>query len=266
LNDAVDPVAGTGGDTADYSAARTGVSITLSSGAASGVADGQGGTDVLTGIENLTGGAFIDTLTGDGGNNILTGNGGADVLTGLGGNDRLVGGAGNDQLFGGDGNDVLIGGAGADMLSGGNNADTFVYMARSDGGTAAAPANADVMLGFSVGQGDTIAFDFDAAHVGTPQPQQGGFFDGLTLPTDFNDGSGHVGSNHFVISSVDGSFNYGGGSPGQPTFVLDSTGTGALWFDAHGDGNVGTADDVKIATFDVTSSLAGITNHDLLLV
>ncbi len=256
---------GAGNDTADYSAATAGLSITLSNGASTaGFADGygHGGIDTLANIENVTGGGGNDTLNGDVNANILTGNGGNDILSGFGGADRLIGGAGHDQLFGGDGNDVLIGGTGPDSLSGGNDADQIVYAARADGGTATAPADADFILGFSIGQHDTIAFNFDTAH---PTAPTSGFFAGLALSADFNE-SGHVGSNHFVISTVDETFHYGGGQPGQATFVLDSTGNEALWFDADGNGSLSDPNDVKIATFDGTSSLSGITNHDLLLI
>ena len=54
------------------------------------------GSDTLSGIENLTGGAYDDQLTGDADNNVLTGNAGNDLLVGGLGDDTLNGGAGID--------------------------------------------------------------------------------------------------------------------------------------------------------------------------
>ena len=68
-----------------------GVVVNLATGTAR---DNWGGTDILTGIENVNGSAFADSITGNSGDNNLNGD------------------AGNDTLSGGDGNDVLVGGAG----------------------------------------------------------------------------------------------------------------------------------------------------------
>lgn len=149
-------------DTASYRSDTTGVTITLTSGAASGafVSGGDAEGDTLTGIAHLMGGYGADTLTGDVLNNTLTGNAGNDVLDGGDGNDilygnadadTLIGGlgndklygesalttdadtgddyldgaAGNDLLYGGLGNDTLIGGAGVDVLTGGLGDDIY---------------------------------------------------------------------------------------------------------------------------------------------
>lgn len=96
---------GAGVDTADYGAAAAGVTVNLNGGVATN--DGDGGTDTLIGIENLTGSAFNDTLIGSGGTNVLMGGLGADTLIGLGGNDILDGGPGAPN--------TLIGGLGDDL-------------------------------------------------------------------------------------------------------------------------------------------------------
>ena len=97
-NDILD--GGAGIDTADYSGAAGNVSIDLNDGmTGSGTgSDGDGGTDTLVGIENLTGGAFNDFLDGDNAVNILRGNDGDDTLKGQGGADTLDGGSGLDTI------------------------------------------------------------------------------------------------------------------------------------------------------------------------
>jgi Ca2+-binding RTX toxin-like protein len=62
--------------------------------------------DILVGVENVFGTAFVDRITGNGDGNHLSGRAGNDTLTGLGGNDTLEGGSGIDSLVGGSGNDV----------------------------------------------------------------------------------------------------------------------------------------------------------------
>jgi Ca2+-binding RTX toxin-like protein len=76
-----------GNDLADFSDATGAVNGSLATGL---VSDGQGGTDTLTSIEGLRGGAFADTLAGSDGDNTLDGGGGADSLAGGAGNDLYV--------------------------------------------------------------------------------------------------------------------------------------------------------------------------------
>ena len=54
--------------------------------------------NVVSTIENVTGGFGVDTLTGDARANTLSGGGDGDTLSGNGGDDTLNGGAGNDTL------------------------------------------------------------------------------------------------------------------------------------------------------------------------
>ena len=98
---------GAGTDTAGYSEAAAGVFVTLDGAMPMATNDGDGGTDILIGIENLTGSAFNDVLIGEGGANVLTGGLGSDVLIGLAGNDTLIGGTGAaNQMQGGLGDDL----------------------------------------------------------------------------------------------------------------------------------------------------------------
>ncbi|MGO1079688.1 calcium-binding protein [Inquilinus sp. CA228] len=85
-----------GSDTASYYYSTAGVTVSLATGKGTG-GDAQG--DVLTGIENLTGGQGNDSLTG------------SDTFA-----NRLQGWGGDDVLRGGWG-DVLDGGAGRDLVS-----------------------------------------------------------------------------------------------------------------------------------------------------
>ncbi|MFW8594710.1 M10 family metallopeptidase C-terminal domain-containing protein [Cribrihabitans neustonicus] len=143
---------GDGDDTASYAAAAAGIYASLTSGTATN--DGDGGSDTLSNIENLTGSAHSDTIYGDGGVNTLDGGAGADVLSGQGGNDTLNGGDGNDTLNGNDGDDTLNGGAGADYLWGHAGDDTLngdaggdVLVGGDDGDTLYGGDDDDVMYG-----------------------------------------------------------------------------------------------------------------------
>jgi hypothetical protein len=82
-----DFLSGAGGtDAASYANASSG-SVIVDLGAGIAFDDGNGGSDILTGIENVAGSAFSDFLTGDGGSNELVGGGGDDVLSGRAGGD-----------------------------------------------------------------------------------------------------------------------------------------------------------------------------------
>ena len=155
---------GAGNDTVSYASAITGVLVDL--GNAGAQITVGGGTDTLSGFENLRGSAFNDTLTGDGNANVIEGGSGNDIMVGGGGDDTLSyaaaaagvtvnlaiaaqqdtlgagldtasgfenlrGSAFNDTLIG-DGNDnTLTGGAGDDTLDGGVGNDTANYSAAS---------------------------------------------------------------------------------------------------------------------------------------
>ena len=88
---------GAGSDTADYSGAHAGVVVDLTLGTTTD--DGDGGSDTLESIENVTGSAQDDIIRGDGGTNILSGGAGDDLLTG---------GLGDDVIDGGDGQDTAV--------------------------------------------------------------------------------------------------------------------------------------------------------------
>ena len=96
---------GAGNDTADFTGAALGVTVTLGSAALNETVTSSEG-DQLTDIENLTGSIYWDVLTGNEVANVLLGGGGNDTLTGNGGADVLNGGAGADLMTGGTEDDI----------------------------------------------------------------------------------------------------------------------------------------------------------------
>ncbi len=96
----------TGNDVMNGGAGTDTIVVTGSTGATINLSITSGqytgyGTDTITGVDNLTGGAGNDSFTGHAGANTLIGNGGADTLSGGGGADILKGGLGSDMLYGG---------------------------------------------------------------------------------------------------------------------------------------------------------------------
>lgn len=83
-------IGGAGSDTADYSAVTvdSGITVNLLTGNAHNGT--YVGNDVLSGIENVIGGAGADTIIGTAGVNRIDGGGGADVMRGGAGNDIYV--------------------------------------------------------------------------------------------------------------------------------------------------------------------------------
>lgn len=101
-----DTIIGGGGvNVVTYVGAPTGVYVRLNHGDVPN--DGFGGTDTISGVQNVTGTAFNDTIVGETGANVLRGGDGYDVLIGLGGDDVLFGGSGAaNEMYGGVGNDT----------------------------------------------------------------------------------------------------------------------------------------------------------------
>ncbi len=121
-------------------------------------------TEVLTSIENVTGGGGDNVIIGDDGDNVLDGGAGLNIIQGGDGDDTLNGGVGtggdefdgngdiirtildggadndtlesrggNTQFNGGSGNDMLIASSGRDRFNGGSGSDTvdFTYSTSS---------------------------------------------------------------------------------------------------------------------------------------
>jgi Ca2+-binding RTX toxin-like protein len=133
---------GEGTDRADYGGAQGGVDVDLGAGEASD--DGDGASDLLGGIEDVTGGPGRDGIVGDGRENALAGGSGEDVVDG---------GAGADDLSGGDGTDVVT----YEDASGGVTVNLRRSLATEDGSGAS-----DSLVGFE----RVIGSAFDDAIVG----------------------------------------------------------------------------------------------------
>ncbi|MFM7275693.1 MAG: calcium-binding protein, partial [Gammaproteobacteria bacterium] len=176
---------------------------------------------VLAGTAALDGaGNDLDNLlTGNGAANRLSGLDGRDVLDGGAGNDTLSGGAGNDTLGGGNGNDVLGGGAGADALRGGGGADGFLFDDAPAGG-----GSVDTVLDFSAGT-DKLRLDDDV-------------FTAFTAGTALTAAQLRAGPG---MTSAD--------APGQR--LIYDTASGALYYDADGNGTGSTA--VQFAVLGTTT-------------
>ena len=159
-------------DAADYSTSDAGVTVDLSTGAASG---GHAEGDILTSIEDVTGSRHNDTLTGDGKVNILKGGVGDDRLSGGGNDDRLYGGEDNDTLSGGRGRDKLYGGKDNDTLNGGGDGD---WLYGGEGGDRLSGGGGADRLDGGVGE-DTADYSTSDAGVtvdlGGPKTKTGGY-------------------------------------------------------------------------------------------
>ena len=165
-------------------------------------------TALAVNVENLTltGSGNING-TGNAGNNTVTGNDGNNSLSGGTGNDTLIGGLGNDTLTGNAGTDSLVGGAGNDSLVGGDGADTYTF----SGVTLL--SNGSDMITF-VAVDDTLQFSLADVNVATGA--------GLS--------SGVISAGNIVIG-------VGAVAADAYDYLLYNTSTGALSFDADGNGS-----------------------------
>ncbi|EPX78513.1 S8 family serine peptidase [Salipiger mucosus] len=198
-----DVMDGEGGyDTALFSGIYAPIYINLEAGSASGGA----GTDVLSNLEHVFGGASHDTIYGTNAHgNRLEGSAGNDTIYGLDGRDTILGGNSDDRLYGGDDVDKLLGGAqddfldgggGTDFLTGGTGADTFVLRSIDD--TGVGRWKRDEVRDFDAAEGDVISVylvDADATTAGNQAFTYAG--------TAFTGTAGEIILNDYVFSGVD---------------------------------------------------------------
>ena len=143
-----DTLDGEGGtDTADYSSAAAGINVNMGLASGQVIDDGDGGTDTLISVENITGSLFVDNITGDDSNNVLRGQDGNDVIDG---------GLGSDIMEGGNNNDTFIAGLGADTIDGGNGTDMVDYSALTQANFIRADLINDTITVDGAGDDDTV--------------------------------------------------------------------------------------------------------------
>lgn len=162
------------------------------------------------GDDTLLGKVGNDKLKGGWGNDVLDGGAGNDVLDGGKGNDVLKGGKGDDRLKGGKGDDTLFGGKGKDKLTGGAGKDVFVFNVKLK------EDNADKITDFTSGE-DTIRLK-------------------KSIVSNLKTG---------VLKKRNFAKNADGQALDRNDFIVYNASTGALLYDADGNGS-GAA--VEIAT------------------
>ena len=126
-------------DYANYASAGSGVSVDLVAGSASGA-----GTDLLIGIENLSGSSHDDFLAGDGNQN---------TIFGRDGNDTLRGGGGDDALFGEEGIDT------ADYSTEAGAVSVDLSLGTASGSTAGSDTLTGIENATGSGSDDTLTGD-----------------------------------------------------------------------------------------------------------
>jgi Ca2+-binding RTX toxin-like protein len=131
---------GTGNDIANYAGQSTEFKATILDNGSiqlqdTSSANGNEGTDLLTGIEqiNFGGGGIYSVFTGSTGNDTLGNSSYSSLMFGDAGNDFLIGSANNDTINGGAGNDVLYGdtltkSSANNILVGGTGGDQFIII------------------------------------------------------------------------------------------------------------------------------------------
>jgi Ca2+-binding RTX toxin-like protein len=213
-------IGGSGTDNLSYTDMAAAVTVNLSTLTAQNT--GGGGTDTISGFENLDGTSYNDTLTGDGGNNIIVGGAG---------NDTINGGAGDDTIAGGLGNDTLVGGTGVDIVSyfditAGVTVNLATTAAQNTGG-----GGTDTISGFEGVVG--TAYDDNITGDGNDNTLYG-----LSGNDIINGGAGNdtiiggAGSDTLVGGSGTDTLSYSGSSTGVTVNLATNTASGG---DAAGD-------------------------------
>jgi Ca2+-binding RTX toxin-like protein len=190
---------------------------------------------VLTGSNaiNGTGNGLKNVLLGNSVSNKLYGNDNADKLLGNDGNDSLYGGNGIDTLEGGGHSDLIMGGLGHDSLLGGGGADAFLFNTALNEST-----NVDTITDFLSG------------------------IDRIRLDDDIFTVLGPVGANTPLAAAK---FHKAAGATAAHDAddrIIYNTSTGALYYDADGQGGDAA---VQFATLG-TASHPNLVAGDLIVV
>ena len=228
-NDTMD--GGDNSDTVSYEFVATGVNVDLNAGTAD---DGQGGSDVLTDIENVIGSDFDDVIAGNAENNIIDGLEGndtasyvsvtaainVDLTTGIaddgqGGTDTLInienvmGSDFDDNITGNNENNILDGETGNDVLNGLDGDDILVGGLGNDqlnGGPGS-----DRFVFNDSNEGIDEIDDFDSTEMDIIQVSASGFDGGLTANDFLED-------YQFIIMSSEYPIRLCGGDEWRPIY------------------------------------------------
>jgi VCBS repeat-containing protein len=212
---------------------------TISGGVGQDILLGGAGSDRLfgrAGNDRLDGGSGSDTVSGESGNDRVYGGSGNDRVSGGSGADKVYGGSGHDQVYGDAGNDRLYGDIGNDRLSGGSGHDTIMGGTGRDTISGASGDDringglgADVLSG---GAGrDSFVFDtkLGKGEVDTIQ--------------DFNPWEDRIVLDNAIFKKVGegtldwNAFQWGDKALGADVRILYDFATGALLYDADGNGS-----------------------------
>jgi Ca2+-binding RTX toxin-like protein len=211
------------------------------------VRDSFGGTDTVSGIEQVFGTWLDDYIYGSltvgmdlygfsgvdfiyGGNlaDFLSGGEGDDTLSGGGGDDNLDGGANNDKIYGGAGDDEILGGNGNDRIDGGTNTawgDSF-YCSYATAGVV-------VNLGLTAAQ-NTVGAGIDTI-TGIENVYGSLYDDNLTGNSENNVLYGDHGND--VLNGMGGNDTIQGGDTGNDTMTGGTGNDQFVFYDGFGIGD-----------------------------
>ncbi len=269
-------------DTATYASAPAAVTVSLLINTSQNTIGA--GQDTLSNIENLIGSGFGDNLTGDAKHNVLTGGAGNDTLRGWSGADSLIGGTGNDSYFVENSGDVVtekfsqgtdnvsstvaytlltnvenLTLTGASAINGTGNGQANVLIGNAAGNQLNGKAGNDVLDGKAGNNVLTGGTGNDIFRFATK-----GHLDKIT---DYNVSNDTIQLENAAFTALTatgtlaaGQFRIGTQAMDANDFIVYSSVTGKLFYDADGNG---AAAAVQIAT--IGSGLA-MTNADIVVI
>ena len=194
---------------------------------------GGGNTLTLTGVTSIQQSDFVfrTVINGLSGADVLLGTNHSDVISGLGGNDIIQGLEGNDQIDGGTGRDV------------------------SDYSAATGSINVDMASGIVTG-GVSVGTDT----LRTIESVRGTDFADLYIATGFNQNSPNNAQDIPIISSINNTFEGGGGDDD----IRGSSGTQTSYSTGNGGTQVSYAHALAAVTVDLRAGTAqGIAANDV---
>ncbi len=243
---------------------------------------GGGGSDILISIEDVSGSELNDLILGSGANESLHGGGGDDIIHAGDGNDVLLGDGlpiqGNDELDGGNGADTVdynfrdlrIEGVAVNLTSGqggtlsGGETDTLVDIENVVGTAFGDQISGDIKANVLTGNGgsDTLTGGAGADTFLFITPGGVGDVDQIT---DFSATDDTIGLDSEVFPLAPGAlnadaFHIGSAAADASDRLIYDGATGALWFDADGNG-AGAA--IQFATLGTGLSL---TSADFIVI